>query len=129
MAGGRPAIAIPGLPDNMSGDPEGALFFADSTAEAIITALSRFRSFLVISRVSSFAYRGRTMDVKHIASELGARYVMEGSVRLERDRTGVTAQLIEADSGAHIWAESYDCEQRGAFAIQDDITRAVAVAI
>jgi adenylate cyclase len=127
MPSGRPSIAILAF-DNMSGDPEGA-FFADSIAEDITTALSRFRSFLVISRVSSFAYRRLAMDVKQIASELGARYVMEGSVRYERDLIRVTAQLIEAESGAHIWAERYDCEQRSAFAIQDGITRAVAVAV
>ncbi len=127
MSGGRPYIAVLAF-DNMSGDREGA-FIADSIVEDITTALSRFRSFLVISRVSSFAYRGRAVDVKQIAGELGVRYVMEGSVRHERDRIRVTAQLIETDSGTHVWAESYDREQRGAFALQDEITRAVAIAV
>jgi adenylate cyclase len=125
--GGRPSIAVLAF-DNMSGDPEDDAF-ADGIAEDIITALSRSRSFLVISRVSSFAYRGRAMDAKLIAGELDVRYVLEGSVRHERDQIRVTAQLIDADSGMHIWAERYDRDQRSAFAIQDEITRAVATAI
>jgi adenylate cyclase len=125
--GGQPSIAVLAF-DNLSGDPEGDSV-ADGIAEDITTALSRFRCFLVISRGSSFAYRGRAMDVKQIARELDVRYVLEGSVRHERDLVRVTAQLIEADSGTHIWAERYDRDQRGAFAIQDEITRAVVTAI
>jgi adenylate cyclase len=124
---GLPSIAILAM-DNMSGGPGGDAF-ADGLAEDIITALSRFHSFLVISRASSFAYRGRAVDVKQIAGELDAHYVVEGSVRHDQDRIRVTAQLIEADSGSHIWAERYDRDQRDAFATQDGITRAVATAI
>jgi TolB-like protein len=124
---GLPSIAILAI-DNMSGGPEGGAF-ADGLAEDITTALSRFHSFLVISRASSFAYRGRAVDLRQIASELDARYVVEGSVRHHQDRIRVTAQLIEADSGSHIWAERYDRDQRDAFATQDAITRAAATAI
>jgi adenylate cyclase len=127
ILGGRPSIAVLAF-DNMSGHPEDGSF-ADSIAEDIITALSRSRSFLVISRGSSFAYRGRAVDVKQIASELAVRYVLEGSVRSERDRIRVTAQLIEAESGTHAWAERYDRDRRSAFAIQDEITGAVATAV
>lgn len=124
---GRPSIAILAF-SNMSSDPEDNSF-ADGIAEDIITALSRFRSFLVISRASSFSYRDRTMDVKQIARALDVRYVLEGSVRREQDRIRVTAQLIEVDTGTHVWAENYDRDQRGTFAIQDEITRAVAIAV
>jgi adenylate cyclase len=127
VPGGRPSIAVLAF-DNMSGDPEGD-FFADGIAEDIITELSRSRSFLVISRGSSFTYRGRAVDVKQIASALDVRYVLEGSVRHERDLIRVTAQLIEAESGTHIWAERYDRDRRSVFAIQDEITRTVATAI
>jgi adenylate cyclase len=127
MPGGRPSIAVLAF-DNMSGDSEGKLF-TDSIVEDVITALSRFRSFLVISRVSSFAYRGRAMDVKQIGRELGVRYVIEGSVRHERDRIRLTAQLIEADSGTHVWAQRYERAQGSAFAIQDELTRAIATAV
>ncbi len=127
MPRGLPSIAILAI-DNMSGGTENDAF-ADGLAEDITTALSRFRSFLVISRASSFAYRRRAMDLKQIASELDARYVVEGSIRHDHDRIRVTAQLIEADSGSHIWAERYDRNQRDAFATQDGITRAAATAI
>ena len=127
LPSGRPSVAILAF-DNMSSDPKGD-FLADSIAEAITTALSRFRSFLVVSRVSSFAYRGLAVGVKQIASELDARYVMEGSVRHDRDRIRMTAQLIEAESGTHIWAEDYEREQKGAFVFEDDVTRAVATAV
>lgn len=124
---GLPSIAILAI-DNMSGGPEESAF-ADGLAEDLITALSRFQSFLVISRASSFAYRGRALDVKQIAGELDTRYVVEGSVRRDHDRIRVTVQLIETDSGSHIWAERYDRAQRDAFATQDEITRTVAIAI
>ena len=124
---GKPSIAV--LPfDNLSGDPAQE-YFSDGVAEDIITELSRGRALFVIARNSSFTYRGRSMDVKQIARELGVRYVLEGSVRREGERIRVTAQLIDADSGAHIWAERYDRDQQSVFAIQDEITQAVATAI
>jgi len=123
----KPSIAV--LPfDNLSGDPEQE-YFSDGVAEDIITELSRSRALFVIARNSSFTYRGRVADVKQIARELGVRYVLKGSVRREGDRIRVTAQLIEADSGNHIWAERYDRDQQSVFAIQDEITQAVATAI
>jgi adenylate cyclase len=124
---GRPSIAVLAF-DNMSAEPEGNAF-GEGIAEDIITELSRSRSFSVISRGSSFTYRGRAVDAKQIASELGARYVLEGSVRHDRDRVRVTAQLIEADSGTHIWAERFDRDHRDAFAAQDEIARTVTTSI
>jgi adenylate cyclase len=123
----KPSVAV--LPfDNLSGDPAQE-YFSDGVAEDIITELSRSRALFVIARNSSFTYRGRTSDLKQIARELGVRYVLEGSVRREGERIRVTAQLIEADSGNHIWAERYDRDQQSVFAIQDEITLAVVTAI
>lgn len=131
-----PAAAVPGekpsiaaLPfDNMSSDPE-QVHFADGMVEDIITELSRSRSLFVVSRNSSFTYRGRTIDIRHIAAELGVRYMLEGSVRHSATRVRVTAQLIDAGTGGHVWAERYDRDIGDMFAVQDEITRAVAVAI
>ena len=110
---------------NMSGDPEQE-YFADGITEDVITALSRHRWFFVIARNSSFTYKGRNADVKQVGRELGVRYVLEGSVRKVGGRVRVTAQLIEAETGAHIWAERYDRDYADIFAIQDEITESVA---
>ena len=123
----RPSIAV--LPfANMSGDVEQE-YFADGICEDIITALSKWRWFFVIARNSTFAYKGRHVDVRRIAQELGVRYVLEGSVRKAGNRIRVTAQLIDATNGAHIWAERYDRDLTDMFAIQDDVTQQVAAAI
>ncbi len=123
----KPSIAV--LPfENMSGDPEQE-FFADGMAEEIITALSRYRWFFVIARNSSFTYKGHAVDVKQVAKELGVRYVLEGSVRKAGDRVRVTAQLIDASTGNHIWAERYDRELDDIFALQDEITQTIVTAI
>jgi adenylate cyclase len=123
----KPSIAV--LPfTNMSGDHEQE-YFSDGIAEDIITLLSRSRSLFVIARNSSFTYKGRAVDVKQIARELGVRYVLEGSVRRGGSRVRVTAQLIEAETGNHLWAERYDRHLTDVFAVQDEITEAVAIAI
>ncbi len=119
----RPSIAI--LPFvNMSGDPEQE-FFADGVAEDIITGLSRLRWLFVIARNSSFSFKGRSVDVRVVGRELGVRYVLEGSVRVAGDRMRVTAQLVEAEAGKHIWAERYDRAREDVFAVQDEITESV----
>ena len=119
----RPSIAV--LPfQNMSGDPEQE-YFADGIAEDIITALSRIAWFFVTARNSTFTYKGRAVDVKQVGRELGVRYVLEGSVRRAGQRLRVTAQLIDATTGAHVWAERYDRELSDIFELQDEITRNV----
>ena len=124
---GKPSIAV--LPfDNMSGDAE-QKFFADGVAEDIITALSRYPSLFVIARNSSFSFSGRHVDIKQVGRDLGVRYVLEGSLRRSANRVRVTAQLIEADSGNHVWAERYDRELSDIFAVQDEIAQATAGAI
>jgi adenylate cyclase len=130
-----PALALPGKPSvavlpfqNMSGDPEQD-YFADGMVEDIITGLSRIKWLFVIARNSSFAYRGRTIDVKQVGRELGVRYVLEGSVRKAADRVRITGQLIDADTGAHVWAERYDRKSDDIFALQDEITLSVVGAI
>lgn len=123
----KPSIAI--LPfQNMSGDQEQE-YFADGITEDIITALSRIRWLFVIARNSTFVYKGRAVDVKQAARELGVRYVLEGSVRKMGNRVRITAQLIDALSAAHHWAERYDRDLTDIFAVQDEITRNVAAAI
>jgi len=123
----KPSVAV--LPfTNMSADPEQE-FVADGIAEDIITALSRYPSLFVIARNSSFAYRGRTVDVKDIGRELGVRYVLEGSLRKAGDRIRVTAQLVEAETGKHVWAERYDRGVADIFVVQDNITDAATIAI
>ena len=123
----KPSIAV--LPfQNMSGDPEQE-YFADGMVEEIITALSRIRWLFVIARNSSFTYKGRALDVKQVGRELGVRYVLEGSVRKSGDRIRITAQLVEAASGSHIWAERYDRGVADIFAVQDEITERVVGAI
>ncbi len=127
--------AIPSLPDkpsiavlpfaNLSGDPEQE-YFADGLVEDIIGALSRISALWVIARASTFTYKGKPIEVKRIARELGVRYVMEGSVRRSGDRLRVTAQLADALTGHQVWAEHYDRPLADLFEIQDEITRSVA---
>jgi adenylate cyclase len=125
--GGRPAIAV--LPfDNLSGDPDQE-YFVDGIVEELITGLSRWRRFPVIARNSSFAYKGKSIDIKQLSAELGVRYAVEGSVRKADDRVRITAQLIDATSAAHVWAEHYDRELRDIFTLQDEITEAIAAAM
>jgi adenylate cyclase len=123
----KPSIAV--LPfNNMSGDPEQE-YLSDGITEDIITALSRLRWFLVIARNSTFVYKGRSVDVKQVGRELGVRYVLEGSVRKAGNRVRIAAQLVDAMSGAHYWAQNFDRELVEIFELQDDITRSVASAI
>jgi adenylate cyclase len=123
----RPSIAV--LPfANLSGDSEQE-YFADGIVEEIITALSRMRWLFVIARNSSFAYKGRATDVRQIGHALGVRYILEGSVRKAADRVRITAQLIEAATGAHLWAERYDRNLADTFVVQDEITGSVVGAI
>lgn len=123
----KPSIAV--LPfENMSGDSEQE-YFADGLTEDIITELSRFQSFYVIARNSSFIYKGRHVTVQEVGRELGVLYVLEGSVRKVGDRIRATAQLIEATSGRHIWAERYDHDLADVFQVQDEITRSIVAAI
>ena len=120
----RPALAV--LPfENLSGDPDQE-YFADGLSEDLITALSLFRSFPVIARNSTFAYKGHSPDVRKVGDELGARYVIEGSVRKAGNQVRVSCQLINAETGHHIWAEHYDRELEDVFELQDEISQRVA---
>ena len=119
----KPSIIV--LPfANMGSDAEQD-FFVDGLTEDILTELSRFRDLFVISRNTSFKYKGQAVDVKKVASELGVQYVVEGSARKAGNRIRVTVQLIDAESDRHIWAERYDCDLEDIFAIQDEVTRAI----
>ena len=123
----RPSIAV--LPFvNLSKDPEQE-YFADGIVEDIISALSRFRSFLVIARNTTFTYKGRSVNVPQIGRELGVRYVLEGSVRRSGERIRITAQLIDAATGMHMWAEHYDGVVADVFDLQDQITASVVGSI
>ena len=123
----RPSIAV--LPfANMSGDPEQE-YFADGISEDVITGLSKLHWFFVIARNSSFIYKNKAVDVKRVARELGVRYVLEGSVRKSGNRVRITAQLIDATTNNHIWADHYDGELTDIFELQDEITRKVVAAI
>ena len=123
----RPAIAV--LPfDNLSGDP-GQEYFSDGLTEDLITALAHWRSFPVIARNSTFVYKRHTAAVQQVARELGARYVLEGSVRKDGNRVRVTAQLIDGDSGHHLWAERYDRELGDVFALQDELSQRICALI
>ncbi len=123
----RPAIAV--LPfDNLSPDPEQA-FFADGLAEDLITRLSSWRAFPVIARNSSFRFRGGNVDLRRVSQELGVRYVVEGSVRRSGERIRVSAQLIDAPSGEHVWAETYDREVADVFELQDEISATIAASL
>jgi len=126
-AAAKPSIAV--LPFlNLSDDPE-QRYFSDGITEDIITELSRFRTLFVIARNSSFQYRGGNLDVTRIGRELAVRYLVEGSVRRVGDRLRITAQLIEAESGNHLWADRYDGDAVDVLALQDDIVRAIATTL
>src|ERR1044071_8028546 len=119
----KPSIAV--LPfQNLSGDPEQE-YFADGIVEDVITALSRNRAFFVISRNTSFTYKGPAVDIAKVARELGVRYVLEGSVRRAGNRVRITAQLVDAANGHHLWADRYDREMADVFAVQDEIARTI----
>jgi adenylate cyclase len=123
----KPSVAV--MPfANISSDPEQE-FFADGIAEDVITALSRYPSLFVIAHNSSFTYKGRSVEVKQVGRELGVRYVLEGSLRKAGNRIRVTAQLVEAETGKHVWADRYDRELADLFAVQDEIAEAVTIAI
>jgi len=126
-ASDKPSIAV--LPFvNMSGDPE-QQYFSDGITEDIITELSRFRSLFVIARNSSFHYKGQSPKVQDVGRDLGVRYVVEGSVRKAGNRVRVIAQLVDAVSGNHLWAERYDRDMGDLFAVQDEVTQAIASTI
>ena len=134
-ASARPALTLPDRPSiavlpfqNMSGDPEQE-YFCDGMVDDIITGLSRIKWLFVIARNSTFTYKGRAVDVKQVSRELGVRYVLEGSVRKVADRVRITGQLIDAATGAHVWAERYDRKYDDIFALQDEITLSVVGAI
>ena len=119
----RPSIAV--LPfDNLSGQPE-ETYFSDGITEDIITGLARFRSLFVIARNSSFAFRGKSIDLAEIGRRLGVSYLLEGSVRRAGARVRITAQLIEAATGAHLWAERYDRSLDDIFAVQDEVAQTI----
>lgn len=123
----KPSIAV--LPfQNMSGDP-GQEDFADGMVEDIITSLSKVHRLFVIARNSTFTYKNRPVDIRQVARELGVRYVLEGSVRRAGDRLRVAAELIEAVSGTHVWAERYDRPVRDVFDVQDEITKEIVLAL
>jgi adenylate cyclase len=119
----KPSIAV--LPfDNMSGDPEQE-YFSDGITENIITDLSRFRDLIVIARNSTFAFKGMGANIQDVSRELGARYILEGSVQRSTDRVRITAQLIDGHTGGHLWAERYDRQLEDIFAVQDDVTEMI----
>ncbi len=120
----KPSIAVLAF-ENMSGDPSQE-YFSDGITEDIITELSRISWLKVIARNSSFSYKGRAVDIVQVGRELGVRYVLEGSVRKAGNRIRVTAQLIDAETDAHVWAERYDRELEDVFAVQDEMTHAIA---
>jgi adenylate cyclase len=133
--GGRPALPLPDKPSlavlpfqNMSGDPEQE-YFADGMVEEIITALSRVRSFFVIARNSSFTYKGKVVDVKQVGRELGVRYVLEGSVRKAGARVRITGQLVDANTGHHLWADRFEGSLDDVFDLQDRVTESVVGAV
>ncbi len=127
MQADKPSIAV--LPfSNLSGDPEQD-YFADGITEDLTTDLSRLSGLFVVARNSAFAYKGRSVDVRTVAEELGVRYVLEGSVRRAGDRIRINAQLIDADSGGHLWAERFDGQLADVFALQDDVNRKIVAAL
>jgi adenylate cyclase len=130
-----PALALPDKPsiavlpfENLSGDPEQE-YFADGMVEEITIALSRFKSLFVIARNSSFTFKGRAVDIKEVGRQLGVRYVLEGSVRKASRKVRITGQLIDAVTGAHIWADRFERDLTDIFALQDEVTAAVVSAI
>jgi adenylate cyclase len=124
---GRPSIAVLAF-DNLSRDPEQE-YFSDGITEDIITDLSKVGSLLVISRNSSFAYKGKTPDIRQVGRELGVSHVLEGSIRRIADHIRVNAQLVDTQSGTHLWAERYDRQISDIFAVQDDLTRSIVAAL
>jgi adenylate cyclase len=131
----RPVLALPDKPSiavlpfqNISGDPEQE-YFADGMVEEIITALSRFRQLFIIARNSSFAYKGKSPDIRQVGRELGVRYVLEGSVRKAANRLRITGQLVDASTGAHLWADRFDGSLEDVFELQDHVTASVVGAI
>ena len=123
----RPSIAV--LPfTNMSGDPEQE-YFADGLTEDVITGLSRFPDLFVVARNSTFSYKGQQVPVKRIAEELGVRYVLEGSVQMAGGTVRMTAQLIDATTGHHLWAESYDRKLTDVFAVRDEVTQTIIATV
>ena len=123
----KPSIAV--LPfDNMSGDPEQE-YFSDGMAEDIITDLSKISGLFVVARNSSFAFKGQTIDVKEVAEKLGVKHILEGSVRKMGSKLRINAQLIDAASGGHIWAERYDGDMENIFEFQDDIREQIVSAL
>jgi len=123
----QPSIAV--LPfQNMSGDPEQE-YFADGMVEDIITALSRFKSLFVIARNSSFTYKGKAVDIRQVGRELGVRYVLEGSIRKAGGKVRITGQLIDAASGAHLWADRFDGTLEDIFELQDKVASSVVGAV
>jgi TolB-like protein/Tfp pilus assembly protein PilF len=123
----KPSIAVLAF-DNLSGDPEQE-FFSDGISEEILSALSKTDQLFVIARNSSFVYKGKPVDVKQVSRELGVRYLLEGSVRKSGDRVRITAQLIDATTGHHLWSERYDRELKDIFAVQDEITMEIITAL
>src|ERR1700704_805373 len=123
----KPSIAV--LPfENMSGDPEQE-YFADGMVEEIITALSRFKWLFVVARNSSFTFKGKAVDIKEVGRRLGVRYVLEGSVRKASGKVRITGQLIDAVTGAHLWADRFERDLTDIFVLQDEVTLAVVSAI
>jgi len=123
----KPSIAV--LPfNNLSGEPDQE-YFTDGITEDIITGLTRFHSLFVIARNSTFSYKDQSPDVREVARDLGTRYVVEGSVRRSGERIRITAQLIDAETGKHLWAERYDRKLEDIFEIQDEVTEAIVAAI
>ena len=123
----KPSIAVLAF-QNMSGDPEQE-YFADGITEDVITDLSKIGGLLVIARNSSFAYKGKSVDIRVVARELGVRLVLEGSIRRAGNRVRITAQLIDAETGGHIWADRLDRELSDIFAVQDEVTRRIVDAL
>jgi TolB-like protein len=119
----KPSIAVLAF-TNMSGDP-GQDYFSDGITEDIITGLSRFSELFVVARNSSFQYKGKSPDIRQVGRELGVRYVLEGGIRRAGDRVRISAQLIDAITGAHRWAEHCDRELKDIFAVQDEVSRAI----
>ena len=114
--------------ENMSSDPE-QVYFSDGITEDVITELSRFRELMVIARNSSFAFRGKSVDVREIGRALGAAYVLDGTVRRAGNRLRITAQLVDAASGAHLWAERYDRALEDVFAVQEEIAKSIVATV
>ena len=123
----KPSIAVLAF-DNLSGDPEQE-YFSDGLSEEIITALSKTSKLLVIARNSSFTYKGKPVKVQQISQELGVKYVLEGSVRKAADRVRITAQLVDAQNGNHLWGDRYDRELKDLFTLQDEITMKIITAL